>query len=72
MIIDEHLIDRIYEAASISELWPGVLELTSRLIGADAGALVAFSHREILGTLTTEGYRSAYESYMPVSAALPK
>lgn len=71
MIVDEDLIDRIYEAASIPELWSSVLESTAKLVDASSGALVAFSSREILGVLTTDSYRAAYDGYLPVSASLP-
>lgn len=71
MTVDEDLIDRIYEAASIPELWPNVLASTAELVNASSGALVAFSSREILGVLTTDSYRAAYDGYLPVSASLP-
>jgi DNA-binding CsgD family transcriptional regulator len=40
--ISNDIVDRIYEAAAIPELWPEVLQVLAREVGAPAAALLAF------------------------------
>lgn len=40
--MDDDLIDRIYEAAFVPELWPGVLDDLGAVSGAPAGKLIVF------------------------------
>jgi DNA-binding CsgD family transcriptional regulator len=63
MILDEHLLDRIYEAAAIPEYWPDVLEKLATIAGAQAGALVAFRGIEPLGHTSSSRYREGYDDF---------
>src|SRR5690606_16031134 len=63
MILDEHLLDRIYEAAAIPEYWPDVLEKLATIAGAQAGALVAFRGTEPLGHTSSSRYREGYDDF---------
>jgi len=63
MALDEALLDRIYEAAAIPELWPEVLEELAAIAGAQAGALVAYRGREPAGYLASALYREGYDDY---------
>ena len=63
MALDEALLDRIYEAAAISEYWPDVLEKLAAIAGAQAGALVAYRGREPAGHTSSNLYREGYEDY---------
>lgn len=63
MTLDEGLLDRIYEAGAIPELWPAVLEALAPVAGAQAGALVAYRGREPTGFLASPRYREGYDDY---------
>lgn len=63
MAVDETLLDRIYEAASAPEYWPGVLEAIAAVAGAQAGALVAYRGREPVGHTSSSLYRDGYDHY---------
>jgi DNA-binding CsgD family transcriptional regulator len=63
MALDEALLDRIYEAAAIPELWPEVLEDLAAIAGAQAGALVAYRGREPAGYIPSPLYREGYDDY---------
>ena len=63
MILDEHLLDRIYEAAAIPEYWPDVLEKLAVVAGAQAGALVAYRGMEPIGHTSSPRYRAGYDDY---------
>ena len=70
MALDEALLDRIYEAAAIPELWPGVLEALAAIAGAQAGALVAYRGRELAGHTSSDLYRDGYDDYLRNGAAI--
>lgn len=63
MPIDETLLDRIYEAASVPERWPEVLEALAAIAGAQAGALVAYRGREPVGYTSSKLYYDGYDDY---------
>lgn len=63
MALDEDLLDRIYEAAAISDYWPEVLERLAAIAGAQAGALVAYRGREPAGHTSSRLYREGYDDY---------
>lgn len=63
MAVDETLLDRIYEAASVPERWPEVLESLAGVAGGQAGALVAYRGREPVGHTSSRLYREGYEDY---------
>ena len=63
MPVDETLLDRIYEAASVPERWPDVLESLAQVAGAHAGALVAYRGREPVGHTSSSLYREGYDDY---------
>ncbi len=63
MILDENLLDRIYEAAAIPEYWPDVLEKLAAVAGAQAGALVAYRGSEPVGHTSSRLYREGYDDY---------
>jgi DNA-binding CsgD family transcriptional regulator len=63
MAVDEALLDRIYEAASVPEHWPAVLESLAAVAGAQAGALVAYRGREPIGHTSSRLYREGYDDY---------
>ena len=55
-MIDDHVIDQIYEAAVIPELWPSVLDQLAPLAECEGGFLfVADEHQRVHG-LATERY----------------
>lgn len=66
---DEGLIDRIYEAAVIPELWPRVLDDISRLSGCFGGVLFTTAAREIMRWTSSEATRSLFESFLANPAA---
>lgn len=63
MPVDETLLDRIYEAASVPERWPEVLEALAAVAGAQAGALVAYRGRDPVGHTSSRLYRDGYDDY---------
>jgi DNA-binding CsgD family transcriptional regulator len=63
MILDEDLLDRIYEAAAIPEYWPEVLERLAAVAGAQAGALVAYRGRDPAGHTSSSRYREGYDDF---------
>ncbi len=69
MAHDEGLIDRIYEAAVIPELWPRVLNDISRLSGCFGGVLFTTAAREIMRWTSSDGTRSLFESFLANPAA---
>jgi DNA-binding CsgD family transcriptional regulator len=64
MILDEDLLDRIYEAAAIPEYWPDVLEKLAAIAGAQAGALVALRGGGLKGHTSSRLYDEAYDDYL--------
>ena len=63
MSVEEVLIDRIYEAASVPERWPDVLETLAAVAGGQAGALVAYRGHEPIGHTSSPRYREGYDDY---------
>jgi hypothetical protein len=62
---EDDVVDQIYEAAAIPDLWPDVLELLSRRADGTAGALVALtSQGQLAGHISSAAYRSGYEDYL--------
>lgn len=69
MANDEDLIDRIYEAAVVPELWPRVLNDISLLSGCFGGVLFTTAAREIMRWTSSEGTRSLFENFLENPAA---
>ncbi len=60
----EEVIESVYQAAALPELWPDALERLSRLAGGAAGSLVAYSASGNVGHISSQGYRAAYDDYL--------
>lgn len=58
------LVDRIYEAAFVPDLWPDVLSEIGALSTAPAGALLVFDGKLPLGIRTTEIIRAIIEDFV--------
>jgi DNA-binding CsgD family transcriptional regulator len=54
--MDETLLDKIYEAASIPQLWENVLEQISSMAGGHAGALIAIRNGDMPKYVVTKSY----------------
>lgn len=54
--MDEQLLDTIYAAAAIPELWKDVLDRISAMAGGHAGALIAIRNGELPRYVVTESY----------------
>ncbi|MEP9385948.1 hypothetical protein [Mesorhizobium sp. KR9-304] len=59
----DDLIDRIYEAAFVPELWPDVIVGLSSVSDAADGRLLAFDGIRPIGVKTTELSRDLVESF---------
>ena len=70
MILNEDLLDRIYEAAAIPEYWPNVLEELAAIAGGQAGALVALRAGAAAGYTSSRLYEAAYDDYLRHGAGL--
>ena len=64
MLSGPNIIDRIYEAAAVPELWPGVLAELGALVGTDAVAFLAMGRDGRLRGLPTPAYAPAYDNYL--------
>ena len=62
--LETDLIDRIYEAAFVPDLWPDVLGEIGGLSAAPAGALFVFDGKLPLGFRTTETVRAIVEDFV--------
>ena len=65
----EALVDRIYEAAVVPELWPGVLHDISSIAGCLGGVLFTTAAREITRWTSSEGTRELFEGFLDNRAA---
>ena len=63
MSVPADLIDLIYEAAAVPELWSAVLQRLAGLAGAHAGALTSIDASGLAGYIATESYEAAYRDY---------
>ena len=57
------LIDLIYEAAAVPELWSTVLLQLCGMAGAHAGALTCMDASGLAGYIATDTYEAAYQDY---------
>lgn len=64
MTADDALIDRIYEAAIVPELWPRVLAELCILAGAWASGLLAFDPVGEMRYVATESYQEAFARFV--------
>lgn len=69
MLDQDGLIDRIYEAAVVPELWPRVLHDISVLSGCLGGVLFTTAAREITRWTSSDGTRSLFEEFLANQAA---
>jgi DNA-binding CsgD family transcriptional regulator len=60
---DLQLVERIYEAAVIPDLWPEVLERLAAVSQGQAGALVALRGPNLVGHRSSDLYRAGYDDY---------
>jgi DNA-binding CsgD family transcriptional regulator len=60
----EELVDQVYEAAVLSELWPAVLEALSKHYGVAAAGLVLRGENRWLGWRTSPAIADAAERYL--------
>lgn len=64
------LIDLIYEAAAVPELWPAVLLQLCGMAGAQAGALTSMDASGLAGYIATDSYEAAYRDYRQHGSAV--
>ena len=64
------LVDLIYEAAAVPELWPTVLLQLCGIAGAHAGALTSMDASGLAGYVATEMYEAAYRDYWEHGSAI--
>lgn len=64
MSISEALVDNIYEAAAIPELWPEVLDKLTRIAGADAATILSADNDGYGRYAATASYETAYSDYV--------
>src|SRR5690349_1503651 len=57
------LIDLIYEAAAVPDLWPTVLLQLCGMAGAHAGALTSMDASGLAAYVATDSYEAAYRDY---------
>ena len=62
-MIDVSLLASIYEAGAIPELWPQVLELIAKFVGASGAGLALFDASQRMAFTATESYRPVFESF---------
>jgi DNA-binding CsgD family transcriptional regulator len=70
MEVPADLIDQIYEAAAVPELWPAVLLQLCGIAGAHAGALTSMDASGLAGYLATDTYEAAYRDYWEHGSAI--
>jgi len=63
MDTDGQIVDRIYEAALVPELWPQVLEQLCVAADGRGGALAVVASRQGLNFIATDRYEAPYQSY---------
>lgn len=69
MLDQDKLIDRIYEAAVVPELWPGVLHDVSLLGGCFGGILFTTAARQITHWTSSDDARDLFEGFLANRAA---
>jgi len=62
--ISESLVDDIYEAAAIPELWPQVLDKLTGVAGADAATILSADRDGYGRYAATPSYEAAYSDYV--------
>lgn len=62
---DDHstIVDTVYEAAVLPQLWPSALTQVGGPIDAWGGAVVTIDHQHQTRFMTTEGYARTYEEF---------
>ena len=60
----EAIVDDIYEAAAIPELWPGVLERLTEVAGANAATILSVDRDGYGRYAATHSYENAYRDYV--------
>lgn len=68
MDLDSGIVDRIYEAAVVPELWPAVLFELCALIGAWAAGLAAFDPAGRMRYVSTPNYAEAFGRFAELGA----
>lgn len=63
VVIDVSLLASIYEAGAIPELWPQVLELIAKWVGASGAGLLLFDPSQHMAFTATDSYRPAFEAF---------
>jgi DNA-binding CsgD family transcriptional regulator len=69
MLDEETLVDRIYEAAVVPELWPSVLHDISMMAGCFGGILFTTAAREVTHWTSSDHARSVFEDFLANRAA---
>ena len=64
MLDRDTLLDRIYEAAVVPELWPSVLHDISLLSGCFGGILFTTAAREVTRWTSSDDARSLFEEFL--------
>ena len=62
-MLRQDVVDQIFEAAFVTELWPSVLSSICERLPAWAGALVATGSSGDTRFVTTQGYAKSYEEF---------
>lgn len=63
MQADQQIVDEIYEAAAIPELWPDVLGHMSQVVGASGSGLLVFDPQQRMRFTATPSYLPVFESF---------
>lgn len=62
--MNDLLVDQIYEAAALPELWPDVLTKIAKAAGAWGAALFVMERPQSMNFVSTENYRSCIEQFV--------
>lgn len=64
MDLDPEIVDEIYEAAAVPELWPRLLERIAALAEAKAAGLLAYDEAGLPGYVTTRAYDEGFKDFV--------
>src|SRR5690606_19385827 len=61
---DPEIVDEIYEAAAVPELWPRLLERIAVIGEASAAGLLAYDEAGLPGHVTTRSYEEGFRDFV--------
>lgn len=62
------MLDAIYEAGAVPELWPGVLERVAQRAGASGAGLLVFDPSQRMAFTATDSYRPVFDDFVAGAA----